>query len=324
VIRTTCGVVKVLPDGRALRWHERHWPGTARSDEHVWVRHTGGRLTLVRNGHVWWRSSWSRGSDAVFVRGRTIVYVAYPSGYEPSEQVWLARVGGGERMIARREDPLGWTRSGVLLLQRGNALILRNARGRYVRTLHGVRHSFFDRDAQLLYALMRDGRLVRSDGRFAQTIAHVRDRRYVLSDVLDSGLIVFQRPGSMLFLDAAGRRYASATLDKRANVGGTIAKLPHGTLAFPVIDVRKKHAVDSVLLLRPGARHATAVYTQKLPLSCGHWTTLTYRAGRLLYASQGRIALIDPHRRHSTVALTRFVRALNGEGRDDGASADWA
>jgi hypothetical protein len=314
--------VKVLRNGAVVRWHEPRWPGVARAGRGVWVRHTGGRLTLVRHGRVYWRSRINRGSDAVSVRGRTIVYANYPSRYEDSEEVWFARVGGGERRIARHEDPLGWTRAGLFLLQRGRDIVVRDSHARYMRTLH-LRQTLFRPDRETLLALRYDGSLIRTDGRTTWTIARLRDRRWTLSDVVHGGLIVLVRPGAVLLLDRHGNRYASASFSQHRDLGGTIAVLPDGSIAFSLVHVRRHDAVDSVVLVRPAALRGVTLYTRRLPLSCGHWTGLAYRAGRLLYSSQGRSALIDPSRRHAVVDLTPVARAANG-GRDDGASADWA
>jgi hypothetical protein len=249
-----------------------------------------------------------------------IAYAAYPRRYENSEEVWLARVGGGERRIARHEDPLGWTRAGLLLLAKGRDVIVRDSRGRRVRTLH-FRQSFFGPDRRTLLALTEDGRLVRTDGRSTATVARVPDRRYTLSDVLDHRLIVLVRPGALLVLDRGGRRYASARFSQHEDPGGTIAPLPDGSLALPLVRVRKHDALDSVVVVRRGGRSLERLLTRRLPLSCGHWTNLTYRDGRLLYSSQGRIVLIDPTQRRDRVDLTWFAGVLAGRGGD--ASADW-
>ena len=318
VIRTTaCGYVKVLPGGRVVRWHAPQWPGTARAGHGVWIRHTGGRLTLVRNGRVFWRSRVSRGSDAVFIRGRTIVYAAYPSRYEDSEEVRLARVGGGERRIARHEEPLGWTRAGLLLLQRGRNIDVRDSAGRHRATLR-FRQSLFQWNTSSLLALTYDGRLVRSDGRSSTTLARIADRRWTVTDVLRRGLIVLTRPGALLVLDRHGHRYASTTFAEHADVGGTVTPLPDGSIAFPLL----RGGIDRVLLLQRGARKPVQLLARRLPRSCGHWTSLTYHAGLLLYSSQGRIVLVDPVREERPIDLTPFVRGF--APRNDEAFADWA
>ena len=318
VIRTTaCGYVKVVPGGRVVRWHAPHWPGTARAGHGVWVRHTGGRLTLVRNGRVFWRSRVSRGSDAVVIHGRTIAYAAYPSRYEDSEEVWLARVGGSERRIARHEGPLGWTRAGLLLLQRGRDIDVRDSSGRHRAKLR-FRQSLFQWNTSSLLALTYDGRLVRSDGRSSTTIAHVVDRRWTITDVLRGGLIVLTRTGALLVLDRDGHRYAFAAYSQHADVGGTITALPDGSIVFPLL----RGGIDRVLLLQRGARKPVQLLARRLPPSCGHWTSLTYHRGRLLYASQGRIVVVDPLRKQRPIDLTRFVRSF--APRNDEAFADWA
>ena len=318
VIRTTtCGYVKVVPGGHVVRWHAPHWPGTARAGHGVWVRHTGGRLTLVRNGRVFWRSRVSRGSDAVFIHGRTIAYAAYPSRYEDSEEVRLARIGGGERRIARHEGPLGWTSAGLLLLQRGRNIDVRDASGRHRATLR-FRQSLFEWNASSLLGLTYDGRLVRSDGRSSTTLAHIRARGWAVSGVLRGGLIVLMRPGALLVLDRDGHRYASAAFAERADVGGTITPLPDGSVVFPLL----RGGVDRVLLLRRGARKPVQLLARRLPPSCGHWTALTYHAGRLLYSSQGRIVVVDPSRRQRPIDLTPFVHSF--APRNDEPFADWA
>jgi hypothetical protein len=262
-----------------------------------------------------------RGSDAVVVRGRTIVYASYPQHVETQEETWLARVGGRERRIGRQEDPLGWTSAGLLLLQRGRNIIVRDSRGRHVRTLH-VRQALFRPGRRTMLALLRDGSLVRTDGRSWTALTRIVDRRYTLSDVVRGGLIVLVRTGAVLVLDRHGRRYASATFAKRADMGGPLTPLPDGSVAFSVLRVRTHDTVDSVLLVHRGAHTPVRMFTRRLPLSCGHWTNLTYRAGRLLYSSQGRIALIDPAQRRAPVDLTPFARRLAGRAGD--ASADWS
>jgi hypothetical protein len=319
VVRTSwCGYVRLQENGHVVRWHAPRWPGIARAGEGVWVRHTDGRLTLVRHGRVFWRSTWTRGSDAVFIRGRRIVYAAYPRRYENSEEVWLARIGGGEQRIARLEQPLGWTSAGLFLLWKDGNIVVRNANGRRVRTLH-VKQSLFRPFGHTLLALLEDGRLVRTDGRTTTTLAHIRNRRYTLSDVLPGGLIVLVRTGGVRILDRDGRRYAFTRLPAETNVEGTIVRLPNGSIVFPTSVRKRNRNVTTVMLLQRGHR-AVRLYTRSVPLSCANWTAIEYRSGRLLYSSVGRIALLDPAGRRAPVDLTAFANAIGGGE----ASASWA
>jgi hypothetical protein len=183
-----------------------------------------------------------------------------------------------------------------------------------------VRQVLFGLHARTLLAVLPDGRLVRTDGASTKTLTRIRNRHYFVSDVLRGGLIVLERPGAVRFLDRSGGRYAFTRVTRRGGSGGTITRLPDGSIAFSVFRMRRHDTIDTVFLLRHGAHVAVPLYSRHLPLSCGHWTSLTYRAGRLLYSSQGRIALIDPTLHRAPIDLTAFADGLGGGE----TSASWA
>lgn len=79
-----------------------------------------------------------------------------------------------------------------------------------------------------------------------------------------------------------------------------------------------QHGVETVYLLRPGARAAVPVHRERLRFNvCGHGAQLSWQGRWLLYSTgEGNTALIDSVSGRS-IELTSLVRHLPGFSGDD-------
>src|ERR671935_2374240 len=95
----------------AARRHDRGGPAPelgarwakhalARTDAQTYIAHPHGHLVLLRHGRTLWRSRAAHGSDDVALDGDAIAFTAYRRRH-PNPDLWLARVGKEERLVAR-------------------------------------------------------------------------------------------------------------------------------------------------------------------------------------------------------------------------------
>src|SRR5207253_289515 len=196
--------------GRSPRWAPAWAPGAiSHPDPLTWVAHPHRRLAVYRDGRLLWHSHFTGGSDDVAVGHG---HVAFTVWHHDGMSAWLPPIGGRERMVAWKEDVVGWIPAG-LVTRRGSDLRLRASDGRFLRTLAKARTAFLDGGRAVI--LRTDGVLVRTDGWHSRTLADVR--RFGMTDHpwlerIDGGMWQVDAGKRVLFLSHDGRRFASVML----------------------------------------------------------------------------------------------------------------
>ena len=87
---------------------------------------------------------------------------------------------------------------------------------------------------------------------------------------------------------------------------------------------RRAHGTETVFLLRPGARTAVPVHTERVDFKvCERGASLQWHGKWLLYSnSEGDLAVIDTTGIHHAIELSSLVHGL--VGTRDGFSASWS
>ena len=333
VARTPCGSFEIRSDGSVAR-HRSSWapswaPGAvSHPAPGIWVAHPHGRLALYRDGKLWWLSRIKHASDEVVVSGASIAFAVYRRDPSGLPELWLARAGGHEFRAARHEEPVGWTRGGLVTVNE-NVLRVRGPDGTVYRTL-GDGHSALAEPATgtALY-VSRRGELVRTDGRRSWRLARDLGQRAWVQR-LDGGVLDVSNGRRSLFLRSDGSRLRIvAPVDESAGAMGAAIALPHGSgVAYVVTRGRRGSdaGVNVVYLASPQAP-PRRLFAKPVPrLSCGEYASLSYAAGRILYVDdEGPIAVLDPSGRTGPLDLTGAFAALQPRRAALAQlNADWA
>ncbi len=292
---------------------------TSHPDARTWVAHPNRRLAVYRDGRLLWHSHSTGGTDEVAVGHGHVAFTSF----RPSTgmTLWIAPLGGRERMIARNEELLGWTRAG-LVTEHGNELRLRAPDGRILRDLGRARAAF--RDAGRILILRPRGVIVRTNGLRETVFADLRPlgmTRQPWLQPLPRGLIEVSAGNKVVFLDRQGRLFASTTFARATRPGGGGAivgeplPLPDGTAVLFALNRRRGGSdpgVETVYRLDRGHRVPRPLFSTRLGrLACAQWAVLEFRRGRVLFAgSEGQTAILDPAGRARPIDLTRLVRRL--------------
>ncbi|HZD87651.1 MAG TPA: hypothetical protein VE088_06565 [Gaiellaceae bacterium] len=332
-VRTSCGAFRIGRDGRVERispdpqpvprgtgW----WPSTG-----VWARTVRGRLVVGRWRRTLWHSSrrYPRDGDVGgIVLDGDIVAFSYGSR---ASRLYVARLGGRERLVARGEIPLGRTRDGFYTRRvRGGRLLLRRSDGSlHAPIAHGVGTYATGPAGTLLF--------VAHDGLFRARGAHV----YRIADLSRLGLtagrafrlltlghlIGLENAHRLVVLRADGTLFARTVLPFARNriefvSGGPAAGDRAAAVAFAVIRGDRagdgqvmQRGVETIYLLRSGSRVALPVHAMRTWFDvCGHAADLSWHGDWLLYrATGGSTALIDTGSGR-TIGLSSIVRRLPG------------
>jgi hypothetical protein len=315
LIRTVCGVFELRRDGsvvyaRAPRPAPAWAPGAlSHPDPHTWVAHPHKRLAVYRDGRLLWHSHVTGGSDDVAVGHGRVAFTSYRHSSGPT--LWLAPLGGRERVVAFGEDVVGWIPAG-LVTQRGSDLKLRTRDGRFVRTLAHSRIAL--PDGNRVVVLRTDGKLVRTDGWRSRTIADLRRfemAAYPWLQRLDGGMWEVESGKRFLVLDRDGRPFGSFV----GALAGNVVVLPDRRAVLFVLRRREDDADPGVLTVyrldRGGSVPRRLFRSRVRELSCGEWGGLAYRDGRVLFTSSyAGFAILDPAGHVRPIDLTAFVRRL--------------
>ena len=341
ILVTGCSTYRVDRDGRISAAHVVHgvpkWAQGAlgHPDRQTWVAHANRRLQVYRAGRLLWQSHVTGGSDEVVIAHQRIAFTAYRRGEEPT--VWLARFGGHEREVARGETIVGWTRGG-LVTQHVWDLRLRSVDGGLIRRIGTASGAYRDPRTHDVVLLTRDGRVVRTDGLRDRTIADLRElgyARHAWLSLLPNRLLQVTSVNRVLFLDAEGKRFASAALARPARsrpgamIVGDILRLPGRDALLFVVSRRalRGPGTETVFRLDRGHRVPRPVFTARGQwATCGEWATLSFRSGRVLYASsEGALAIVDPLGARPPIDLSGLVRRLSPRRPtpDDYLKASW-
>src|SRR5438105_4566140 len=288
VIRTSCGAFVVRSSGKVEHRAVRPWapswvpvnasrplPGTYMTRRHNYI-------TLFRAGRVLWRSARPYPYTSSIAVGLHAVAWSTTRRDGTTGLLYLARIGGAERRIGVGEDPLGFTRSGTLVTERwrgGSAtLFLRHRDGAFATVLaRGVRAAAFDPDSWRILFVAPGRRLLSFDGPQSRLLGRTAFSAGDWLQPIGGGLVgVFGSDGVRIFR-AVGGFFASAPLrpptrrrGRSAADGPGLVGSPRGDAAAfatawrPSVEVYR--GVGTVWLLRPGDRHATALYRNRVRL----------------------------------------------------------
>jgi hypothetical protein len=299
-IDTRCGSFAVGPHGVRFAGPRKRGSG--------YVGLVGGRrgwLNFYERGRVRWRSRLRHQWGAGVSDSRSLAFLSSRG------RLYITDLRRPERAVgARFENPLGWTREGLLVTAQKHVLRARTRSGRLVRILESRAGSrTFDQRSRTLVYVARGGALVRTDGRSTQKLA-LRVHRWVEIRPLEEERIALVGR-RVVVLGSDGSVMAS---DRRHYNVPAISS--HGMIAMVWTGRLDGHsrAEESVRLLRPGRRSSTPLFVNKVSaLGCGHWPTLAWRGDDLLYATtEGRVVVIDPGSGEH-LDLSAVVRRLPGE-----------
>jgi hypothetical protein len=322
VARTPCGSFRIDPDGR-VSVHRNSWapawaPGAvSHPAPGVWVAHPHAHLAVYRDGRLLWRSHVLHASDEVVIRGATIAFTIYRHDGTGNPELWLARVGGREFRVAAHEDPVGWTRGG-LVTTGGGILRVRGPDGTVYRTLGASHSALAESITNTVLFVSRRGELLRSDGRRTWQIAAGFDRDAWLQR-LDGGVLDLSTGRRSVFLRPDGTALGIvAPVDEAAGAMGSVVALPHGRGVVYVVrtGLGANHPGTNVVYVARPHTQPKRLYARRIPrLSCGEYTSLSYDAGRILYVDdEGPIAVLDVSGHRPPLDLTRAFRALQPRG----------
>jgi hypothetical protein len=345
VLTTNCGRYRIAATGRVGLIGPRRLPVPARSSwfmDLTWYRIEHGHLLVGRRHRFLWRSrgrfapARGEGVGAVAL-SRARVAFSFFGGETPT--LYLARLAGAERPVARSETPLGWTQCGSLLTlsTRGGVIRVRASSGRLERIVaHGIYNFTFDHaTGTIVYVAHRT--LERFDGRRVRTLARLTALSLGGSPsltpfpgvVVASGrrrLVVLRRDGSLLSSTLLPRPRAHAD-----RAPGAVAADRNGNVAFTATDGNSAYGsrgTESVYLLAGGARAARPIYRERVDFAvCERQAELAWHDDWLLYsASEGYAAAIDTTQPDRSVELSLLIRRLPGmtaSGADQFFDASW-
>jgi hypothetical protein len=250
--------------------------------------------------------------------------------FQHDHQLYLAPRGRAERPVARRELPLGWTTRGLYTYRyQGRELLLRSDTGRLLKVIaRRPLGSDYQVAAGILYFISR-GALMSAHAARVERLASLN--RLGLSagpwlqplgqlvELVDNHRLVVLRPGGSVF--------ASTPLPlghgQADNVTSSLAVAPRArAVAFTATSDRTADE-ETVYLLRPGARMAVPVRTERVDFRpCERGASLQWHGNWLLYSnSEGNLAVIDTTGTHRAIELSSLIASLPGTRA--GFSAYW-
>jgi hypothetical protein len=329
VIRTSCGTFVVHADGEVEHRPVRLWapswapanaarvlPGTYMSRRHDYI-------TLFRAGRVLWRSSRPYRYTSSIAVGRHVVAWSMTTRAGLIGSLYLARIGGAERRIGAREDPLVFTRSGTLVTERPR----------------GSRMTLFLRRNGLRHVLARRVRAVTADENGRSILFVTHDERLLSFRIIGrtrfspgqwlqpigGGLIGVFGSGDIRVFRARGGLFASAPLRSGTIHGTGLVGSPDGRTVAYFTEWRRSvnvyRGVATVAVLHAGARRSAVFYRRPVRIGCGSGGGIAWHGRWLLVdtSEPARIVAVDTVG-HRVVDLTRTARQLPGRGT---FSAEW-
>lgn len=338
-ITTNCGAFEVDRDGsvrhltkpRSPVAPEAHsfWPSG------IWTGSSNGHLLVGWGDRIAWRSHnrFPREYEVdVLALGRHALAFSY--GWR-KPRLFVASLSGREHLVARDEYPLGWTRGGFYTHPgHGGTILLRAADGTLRSTIgKRVLRSAYDQATRRVWFVAR-GELYRAYGDHVRPVAKLALLGLAAGRSLDlmslGKLLVLEEKYHLVVLRSSGSVFASTLLPRQPGgqpwLTGEPTAAPGGAgVAFAAMRSKRpnsnhvmQHGVETVYLLRPGARAAVPVHRERLRFNvCGHGAQLSWQGRWLLYSTgEGNTALIDSVSGRS-IELTSLVRHLPGFSGDD-------
>jgi hypothetical protein len=292
-VKGECGTLALRPDGRVVSVHPPAWApawakrALARVDATTYIVHPHRHLVLLRERRTLWRSHLAHGSDNVVLHGDALAFTAFVTA---QPDLWVARLGHREQLVARGEELRGWARSGGFFTLRGNELRLRAPDGKLVRRML-VSNAFYDHVTESAVAITPSRRLIRTDGQTVTTLTDLRRigfARNAWVDVLPGGLIRITATNGLLLLRPDGTRYAST---RETDVSSNVLQLPDRR---GVVFVVRHRGRDRMLLLERGRRSAGLLDERRAgPRGCAYWANLSLAGNSVLYWPSTGHALVS-------------------------------
>jgi hypothetical protein len=297
--------VRVGRDGRVRRISNRQ-SQTRLPRDAVWFPATGtwfrirrAHLIVGRGSKPLWRSH-----EEIASRWQLGVVTVGPHtvAFQHHHQLYLAPLGGAERPVASRELPLGWTVGGLYTYRyQGRELLLRSDTGRLLKVIaRRPLGSDYQVAAGTLYFISR-GALMSAHATRVERLASLK--RLGLSagpwlaplgrlvELVDNHRLVVVRPDGSVF---AWTRLPLGH-GQADNVSSSLVVAPGaGAVAFSAASDRTADE-ETVYLLRPGARVALPLHTERVDFNpCERGASLEWHGNWLLYSnSEGNLAAID-------------------------------
>lgn len=337
-VTTTCGVYELGRDGRiahvstaatsypkGTEW----WPASG-----VWLRSAHGELVVGRGKRTLWRSH-ERFSRVYDVGPFEIARheLVFSSGY-PARNLYVAPLGGRERVVARHELPLGWTQGGFYTWGPAHhRLELRRLDGAFRKTIEPTVFAYAYGDRGLW--IVRNGSLLRADGARVRRVASLEPlglsaARHI--QVMPLGRLVgLETARRLVVLRAEGSLFASTPLTwGTAAVDGVsaspVANRAGSVVAFATTSGNAGYTsrgTETIWALQAhdsGARPVRIERGLRWP-TCVSGAALSWHDGWLLYSSNGgKVALVD-WLSGRQIDLTPAIRALPG-GRPNHSALD--
>lgn len=281
----------------------------------VWwaIRH--GHLVVGR-GKAFWQS---HGEGYSLLDVRMVQVDPRAITFSDGNALYLAPVGGAERLIARGEEPLGFTSGGLYTNQWGRRLLLRSDSGAIVKTIaiRPLQWDYFVVDGSLYF--IAHGVLMRARG--ARVVPLVTLRRLGLSarsvaiqpvgsllELEDQHRLVVLRPNGALFASTPLR----GSVYRAENEVAFVAIAPSPTAVAFILQADQSSGAEIVYVLRPGADRAIPVHRQEVKLEgCAHGASLQWHGNWLLYSNtEEDLAAIETTGAHRAIDLGSFVWSL--------------
>jgi hypothetical protein len=233
------------------------------------------------------------------------------------------RIDGDGRIVSIvRDQPMGWTRTGLFFTSRQGTVTFRTRSGRVVTRLRPAAGRFwFDARRRTLLFVSSGGDLMRTDGRRSDSLASLPPlrlgRRFQIEALpsgrialLGRGLVVLGSDGAVVATDRGGGSMPTESAE------GAIA-----TISTRYFD-NSARASESVHLLRPGDRSSMVLFAHEFSFGgCPRAAKLSWRDHELLYSTtEGHLVVIDTLS-DERVDLTAMVARLPGH---DALGVGWA
>jgi hypothetical protein len=286
VFRTDCGWFRLDTDGDVTRLPgNRLATHTRPSQPHYTIGRTRpGRYLVVWGGKVVWRSrGLYRNEAGNWAFGRH----AFAFDSWGRRGVFLTDLRGPEKLVLRRRNryPIGFSRTGQLLVSGRRTITVVAADGTVLRTLRYRRSSSFtfDEATKTLYFVTPDGMLSAAEGSRVRRIGRTRERGWI--GLLGRRLITFSTQRYLAILRRSDASVvASAGWRAKRELDAGVAVSNDGRLFS--FRVARSPGMASVYLLRAGEHRARPVYRHRFrQAGCGYDVSLASHGSSFLYRS---------------------------------------
>jgi hypothetical protein len=344
-VRTGCGVFRIDRDAHVRLLSRETSPVSTQAFAYwpngVWEGRIAGHLAVGRGQRTLWRShALFTGRHALYDLSNVVLgprSLAYSRGF-PRQRLYVAPLRGRERLVARGEYPIGWTRGGFYTWGRPHhRLLLRAADGRLRATIARTVYAYAYSGRSLW--LIRNGRVLHAIGSRVRRVAALRaiglwPARHL--QLLPLGrLVALEHGRRLVVLHPNGSLFASTTLTYGSGQADGVSASPtenHAGTAVAFATSRgdtgyASRGQETIWLLQAHDRGARPVRVERVTWqTCISGAELSWHGGWLLYAANaGQVALVEAGSGR-TIALTPLIRRLPGlhrSGRGLDVSVAW-